>query len=385
MVLLAKSTNFIIGPLAIVFGYIMEALFLFTSKLGVTIIGLSIILFTLITKLLLMPLTIKQQRFSRLSSLMNPELQELMRKYQGKTDTESMLRMREEQKLIYEKYGTSQSAGCIQLLIQMPIIFALYSVIRNIPSYVPAVNKYFTNITDGNQGLFKNLNHITEYSSSGKSVSKAVSSLTNAKTTEALIDKLNSFGTSEWNELCKIYSGDIGANIKTNSDSILEINRFFGINLADKPQILSISVLIPILAAVTQWLSVKISQAAVQKRQQGKFKEPEINNSMAVMNGVMPVISAIFCLTFPAGIGLYWIAQSVFTIFIQLGVNKYFDSQDINDIIAKNQKKMEEKRERQGLPPKSSLSQSNSSSTAGRSDSSLASKARIANKYKGDK
>ncbi len=385
MVLLAKSTNFIIGPLAIVFGYIMEALFLFTSKLGVTNIGLSIILFTLITKLLLMPLTIKQQRFSRLSSLMNPELQELMRKYQGKTDTESMLRMREEQKLIYEKYGTSQSAGCIQLLIQMPIIFALYSVIRNIPSYVPAVNKYFTNITDGDQGLFKHLNHITEYSSSGKSVSKAVSSLTNAKTTEALIDKLNSFGTSEWNELCKIYSGDIGANIKTNSDSILEINRFFGINLADKPQILSISVLIPILAAVTQWLSVKISQAAVQKRQQGKFKEPEINNSMAVMNGVMPVISAIFCLTFPAGIGLYWIAQSVFTIFIQLGVNKYFDSQDINDIIAKNQKKMEEKRERQGLPPKSSLSQSNSSSTAGRSDSSLASKARIANKYKGDK
>jgi YidC/Oxa1 family membrane protein insertase len=267
----------------------------------------------------------------------------------------------------------------------MPIIFALYSVIRNIPSYVPAVNKYFTNITDGDQGLFNNLSHITEYSSSGKSVSKAVSSLTNAKTTEALIDKLNSFGTSEWNELCKIYSGDIGANIKTNSDSILEINRFFGINLADKPQILSISVLIPILAAVTQWLSVKISQAAVQKRQQGKFKEPEINNSMAVMNGVMPVISAIFCLTFPAGIGLYWIAQSVFTIFIQLGVNKYFDSQDINDIIAKNQKKMEEKRERQGLPPKSSLSQSNSSSTAGRSDSSLASKARIANKYKGDK
>ncbi len=385
MVLLAKSTNFIIGPLAIVFGYIMEALFLFTSKLGVTNIGLSIILFTLITKLLLMPLTIKQQRFSRLSSLMNPELQELMRKYQGKTDTESMLRMREEQKLIYEKYGTSQSAGCIQLLIQMPIIFALYSVIRNIPSYVPAVNKYFTNITDGDQGLFNNLTHITEYSSSGKSVSKAVSSLTNAKTTEALIDKLNSFGTSEWNELCKIYSGDIGANIKTNSDSILEINRFFGINLADKPQILSISVLIPILAAVTQWLSVKISQAAVQKRQQGKFKEPEINNSMAVMNGVMPVISAIFCLTFPAGIGLYWIAQSVFTIFIQLGVNKYFDSQDINDIIAKNQKKMEEKRERQGLPPRSSLSQSNSSSTAGRSDSSLASKARIANKYKGDK
>ncbi len=385
MVLLAKSTNFIIGPLAIVFGYIMEALFLFTSKLGVTNIGLSIILFTLITKLLLMPLTIKQQRFSRLSSLMNPELQELMRKYQGKTDTESMLRMREEQKLIYEKYGTSQSAGCIQLLIQMPIIFALYSVIRNIPSYVPAVNKYFTNITDGDQGLFKNLSHITEYSSSGKSVSKAVSSLTKAENTEALIDKLNSFGTSEWNELCKIYSGDLGANIKTNSDSILEINRFFGINLADKPQILSISVLIPILAAVTQWLSVKISQAAVQKRQQGKFKEPEINNSMAVMNGVMPVISAIFCLTFPAGIGLYWIAQSVFTIFIQLGVNKYFDSQDINDIIAKNQKKMEEKRERQGLPPKSSLSQSNSSSTAGRSDSSLASKARIANKYKGDK
>mgnify|MGYP006068572455 FL=1 len=85
--LLTKSTTFIIGPVANLLGYIMDAIFNFcNSILSIPNIGLCIILFTVVVYLLLMPLTIKQQKFSKLSSKMNPELQAINKKYKDKRD-----------------------------------------------------------------------------------------------------------------------------------------------------------------------------------------------------------------------------------------------------------------------------------------------------------
>lgn len=360
MLFLAKSDTFLIKEIANIFGFIMECLFKFTAMLGIQNVGLCIILFTLVTKLLMMPLTIKQQKFARMSTLMNPELQALMNKYKGKTDQDSMIKMRQEQKEIYEKYGTSQSAGCLQLLIQFPIIFALYDIIRNIPFYVKSIGIYFENIIldKSSNGLMANLDKVAEYVEKTEKASSSMASLANAKNSNAIMDILNNFGTKQWNELESIFAEsnvELANTIAENSDKILEMNEFFGISLADKPEIMSIAVLIPIISGFSQWLSLKISQTRQEKKQSGKVKEPE-NNMMQSMNTMMPIMSAIFCLTFPAGIGIYWISQSVFQIFIQLGVNWYFDRQDINDIIAKNIEKANKKREKQGLPPKKNIS-----------------------------
>ena len=70
---------------------------------------------------------------------MNPELQAIQKKYKNKRDQESMLKMQEEMKMVYDKYGTSQMGGCLQLLIQFPILLALWKVIQNIPAYVGGV------------------------------------------------------------------------------------------------------------------------------------------------------------------------------------------------------------------------------------------------------
>ena len=147
-ILLTQNTGRILGPVAKLLGYIMEGIFYVIDKIGIPNIGLAIILFTIVIYLLLMPLTIKQQKFSKLSAKMNPELQEIQKKYKGKQDNDSMMAMNMETKAVYAKYGVSPSGSCVQLLIQMPILLALYRVIGNIPAYVGKVKDAFFPLVD---------------------------------------------------------------------------------------------------------------------------------------------------------------------------------------------------------------------------------------------
>ena len=120
---LTRSTTPIIGQVAYVLGLVMDFLFCFTSRFGITNIGLSIILFTIIIYLLMWPLSVKQQKSSRLMSVMQPELQAIQKKYKGKTDQVSVMRMQAETKAVYSKYGTSMTGSCGTMLIQLPILF----------------------------------------------------------------------------------------------------------------------------------------------------------------------------------------------------------------------------------------------------------------------
>ncbi len=94
----------------------------------------------------MLPLTIKQQKFSKFSAKMNPELKAIQKKYANKKDEMSMLAMNEETKAVYAKYGVSPTGSCLQLLIQMPILFALYQVIMRVPAYVDGVKNVFTEL-----------------------------------------------------------------------------------------------------------------------------------------------------------------------------------------------------------------------------------------------
>lgn len=141
--LVLTKTGGVFGPIAEVLGWIMEALFAFTEIFGIVNIGLCIILFTLVTKLILFPLTLKQQKSSKIMAVMQPEIQAIQKKYKDKKDNESMMKMNVETREVYEKYGTSMTGGCLPLLIQLPIMLALYQVIYKIPAYVHSVRQYF--------------------------------------------------------------------------------------------------------------------------------------------------------------------------------------------------------------------------------------------------
>lgn len=348
----------ILGPIATVLGYIMDVIFKFTSQFGILNVGLCIILFTIVMKMLMLPLTIKQQKSTKLMSIMNPEIQAIQKKYKGKTDNESMQRQNVEIQAVYEKYGTSMTGGCLPLLIQMPILFALYRVVWNIPAYVPSVRVYFDNVVGPlmmQPGYAEKLQGITD-------VMKAagVRSLENFDFTSAdkLVDLLYKFSTAQWAELEALFPSISGV-ITENEATIRSMNNFLGLNIAEAPGWApTVAWIIPVLAAGSQYLSAKLMSG--QQKSQADSDNP-MAQSMQSMLITMPLFSAFICITMPAGLGIYWIATSVVQIIQQLFVNAYMEKVDIDEMVRKNVEKMNEKRAKKGLPP-SKISQNASGS-----------------------
>ncbi len=338
----------ILGPIATVLGYVMDILFRFTSSFGVFNVGLCIILFTIVMKTLMIPLTIKQQKTTKLMSVMNPEIQAIQKKYKGKSDQESMQRQNVEIQAVYEKYGTSMTGGCLPLLIQMPILLALYRVIYNIPAYVPSVRVYFDNVVIplmGQADYAQKLQEITNIATAcGGKLDKF--DFTNAN---RLVDMLYKFSTSQWGELQALFPA-ISDVIGQNAAVVERMNTFLGLNMAEAPGwVPSFAWIIPVLAAVSQWFSTKL-MSGNQPSTSADAENP-MAQSMKTMTTTMPLFSAFICITMPAGLGIYWIATSVVTIIQQLIVNAYMDKVNIDDMIAKNLEKVNKKRAKQGLPP----------------------------------
>ena len=359
---LTKTGGMILGPVSQILGWIMDLLFRFTSSMGILNIGLCIILFTLVVKVLMFPLTIKQQKSSKLMSVMQPELQAVQNKYKGKTDNESMMKMNVETKAVYEKYGTSMTGGCLQLLIQMPILLALYRVIYNIPAYVSSVKTYFMQVVyaitntaaaaDLKEGAGAALLQFAEENNVPLVGVTKIGDLTGVAG-EALgnkmVDILYKLNPEQWGELGKRFP-DAATVISENSVAIEKMNEFLGINLATNPwqgMTPNAAWLIPILAGLSQWFSAKLMMSNQPQQDENSTSA----QMMKQMNVMMPMMSVFFCFTFPAAIGIYWVASSVFQIIQQLIVNAYLNKVDMDEMIKKNLEKANAKRAKKGLPP----------------------------------
>lgn len=351
------------GPIGDILGWIMDLLFRFTSMFGIVNIGLCIILFTLVTKLLMIPLTIKQQKSSKLMAVMQPELTAIQKKYKGKEgDQKAMMMMQMETKAVYEKYGTSMTGGCLPMLIQLPIIFALYRVIYNIPAYVHSVRGYYEMVIANLPAGFQSNQTFMELASSSKMLSGADFTDLNK-----VIDLLYTFTGKQWDVLVNAFP-QVGQAVTESGDSVVSaierMQTFFGLNIAYTPMqvignffshvdgttvfALIAALAIPLLAGASQWYSSKLMMATTQSPQ---GDENPGANMMKSMNVMMPLMSVFFCFTFATGIGLYWVAQSVFTIIQQVGINSYLKKVDIDDLVQKNVEKTNKKRAKRGLPP----------------------------------
>ena len=362
-IVLTKTGGMILGPVAHILGWVMDALFRVNSSIGIFNIGVCIILFTLVVKLLMFPLTIKQQKSSKLMAVMQPEIQAIQNKYKDKKDNDSMMKMNVETKAVYEKYGTSMTGGCLQLLIQMPILFALYRVIYNIPAYVSSVKAFYLNVVYAISGV-NSPSGLTEGAASGllqfasdHNISltgmNAIGDLTGVAgeaLSNKMVDILYKLNPAQWSELGNTYK-NASAVISENAAVIEKMNTFLGINLATNPwqgfSAPSPAWLIPIAAGLSQWYSTKL-MTANQKNQNAEAPGAEM---MKQMNIMMPLMSVFFCFTFPSAIGIYWVSSSVFQIIQQVAVNRHLDRVDIDEMIRKNMEKANEKRAKKGLPP----------------------------------
>lgn len=338
--------NAIIEPIASLLGKVLDVLFVGINAIGLGNIAIAIILFTLLVKLLMLPLTAKQSKMMKLNSIIGPEVRAIQNKYKDKKgDQNAMLKMQEETKAVYAKYGTSQMGGCVQMLIQFPILLALYRVFQRIPMYVTSLKALFINILgDGGIGIMSAADYSDFMSNTFNTGTLAKIDWSNVN--DAVV-AMNSFTTEQWN-LLKEHFTSYASVIADNQAKITEMNTFIGINVSQVPTLaLNIAILIPILSGVTQYISVRVSQ--------GKSNQDDSDNpaaaSMKMMNIFMPIMSAFIAFSVPAGLGLYWIATAVIQTIIQICINRYYDKLGVDEIVRRNVEQRNKKRAKKGLPP----------------------------------
>ncbi len=356
--LLSKSSMPLIKYIAQLLGWLMNGIYFVLYKIGIPNIGLCIIFFTIIIYLFLTPVQIKQQKSSKVMNAIQPELQKLQKKYQGKKDAASQQKMQEETMALYSKYGVSPTGSCLPLLIQMPILFGLYQVILYIPGYVSRVANIFNSLAvkissvDGYQKI------ITDFVANNKI-------RVNGKgdyTVNRIIDMMYVMKPSQWVKLEGIKQF---ASFKDQMGSVAaqsaRINNFLGINISETPWdaiksgfsniaggtataaiigALIAGILVPVLAWFTQWLNMKLMP------QQSTDSDNAMARQMNSMNMIMPIFSAVICVTFSMGIGIYWIAGAVIRAIQQVIINRSIGAVDVEEMIEKQAVKAEKKKEK---------------------------------------
>ena len=250
-----------------------------------------------------------------------------------------------------KKYGTSMSGGCLPLLIQMPILFALYPVIQNIPTYVRGVREVYMPVveqimaTDGFQSIMEKIGEASPILMNPNSYDYSQAS--------TLVNVLYKFQDATWGKLLDQMPGitDIAHN---TMEQVTHLNSFLGINIGEQPLTMLtqafhdfsitgmiLAIIIPVMAGLTQFISVKLQP---QPASSGNDKDNPMMNSMKTMTYTMPLISVVFGFTLPAGLGLYWVTSALFQCLQQVIINKYMDSVDINILVAKNKEKAAKKK-----------------------------------------
>ena len=341
---LTQSGGFIIKPISRLLGAILSLLYRGLNAIGVESIGIAIILFTLIVRLIIFPLMYKQNRSSKIMSMIQPEIKKATKKYKGKTDQQSMMEVQRITKEIQSKYGVSMTSGCLTSLIQLPIFLALYRVIQNIPAYVPKVYDMYKPIAiaiQGDSAAQKALEAVT--ADGGQQLTTAMKSI-NYENMNTIIDVLANFPRTLWDTFAAKL-GNSGAVVDAmtangNVDNIKQIYNFFGLDLTAVPHFaLTAAIIIPVLSLIFQFLSMKVTpmQGSDDPTQQATM------GTMKTMMYVMPIFSFFVCVNVPCGVGLYWAMGSFISFITTVCMNAYFKRCDMDKILEKSMAKAAKK------------------------------------------
>lgn len=250
--------------------------------------ALALLLYALVFKILFLPFSIKQQKNQIALAKLTPKIELIKAKYRGRTDQVTMRKQQEEIMELQRKEGYSPLSGCLPMLLQLPIIIFLYNVIRKPLSYIArlgedVITTLYSTVNAGQTAAFKDIDQIL------------------------LIGNINKF-TAE---------NGAGAIEAAGLSDLSVLPRFdlWGLNLADKPYFWSWLLLIPVLAAAFQWLTMfvsrKVSGNANQLAMAGSEQDKQAQMSLRIMDLVMPLMTLFITFGFSSMMGLYWIFQSV--------------------------------------------------------------------------
>lgn len=364
-----------LGPIAKVLGWIMSGIYDIIYNLSggaIDSVPLAIIIMTLLIYMCLLPLTIKQQKFSKLSQKMQPEIQAIQAKYKNRKDQESIMAMNQESQMVYEKYGISPTGTCLPMLIQTPILLALYRVFYNIPAYIGNIKSSYTTLVDGIEStsgfadklasLMEGFNTVTSSGLNATNVVEKITEAGSAAQSDYIIDILYKLPSDAWNSTAEGVKTlveqfpNLQEAITSTLDRMNHFNYFFGLNISDTPfsiiktnagshwGLVILAALIPIVSYLTQVLNIKLMPTATSGDQNDAMAR-----QMKSMNTIMPLFSLFLCFTVPVGLGIYWVASALVRAVQQFFINRHIQNIDLDDLIEKNKEKAKKKREKLGI------------------------------------
>ena len=393
--ILTQNTGIIMGPVTKLLGLLFNAIYTLFNGMGIESIALSIVVFTVIIRLLLFPFNLKTTRSSKIQQFLRPEFNKITKKYKGKKDQESMLAQQQETRELQEKYGIKMTQGCITSLIQFAVFIGLYNVIQNIPAYVPKVKalyepiaqaimktdngyKLMSDFIDGNK-IPRLTTKLVEFATSTDAASgKGLESLNSVidvlyRCNESLLDKVASTFSS---------NPEVANLIAQNSDQINRVNHFiFGINLSEAPGLkLTPALIIPIASFICQLLSMIV----MPMNETGDPQQDAQMKSMRRSMYFMPVMSFIITVSAPAGLGIYWAVSAFVGFLITVFTNLYYDHIDMEKLVEKQKAKAAKEIARRKASGKKTLGQRMTEAAMGQTSdesSSSTSKNKSLNKY----
>ena len=366
-ILLTPYDGAILGPIAKLLGWIMDLIYVFMyNTFGIENVGWSIIILTILIYTLMFPMTYKQQKFTKLQQKMQPELKAIQDKYKNKKDEASVMAMNNETQMIYDKYGVNPMGSCLQMIVQMPIWFALYRVFYNIPAYITSIKDKFVAVADEivsvdgfadimakiQTDLKINVGHTTDFIVSETNTIEQVKNYVIDVVSK--VPNLADLNTSEYFGSLDSITSIVNAGI----EEFNQFNIFLGMNISDTPwNIIQnsfssknyLAMILPVAIPVSYYfinkISLKLSTASTGK----KDANDPMAQQMESMNKTMPIMMVFFCFITPVGLGIYWIVSAAYRSLQQFLLNKHFDKIDYNVIIEKNKEKAKKKQEKRGV------------------------------------
>ena len=266
--------------------------------------GVALILFTLVIKLIMLPFQMKSKKSMMRMSRVSGQMQDIQKRYAN-----NQVKLQEEMQKIYEEEGVNPMSGCLWGFLPLPILMALYSIIRQPITHFMMLSK------DVLQSVVQTV------ADAGVDLTNIVM-MDKATGVPALKDGLYQMASYGQINLVKTVQ-ELGL---PTPDGWFNVNyKFIGMDLAETPWMLVKNftftwavigvILIPILAGLSQFVLSKITMNSQPQANAG-------GNSMKSMMYTMPLFSVYIAFIMPAALGVYWIAQSVFSLIQELALNK---------------------------------------------------------------
>ena len=313
-----RNPGVIVGPIAKVMGIFYNWLFnIIYGATQTNALGITIIFFTLIVKIILTPLIVKQQKSTFAMQRLQPEMNKIKKKYENKKDAESQQRMAYEMQKLQKDNNISMFGGCLPLLIQLPILYALFYIFQQAYMYVDVVSQNYDSIanvvlsmpTDLRMDVFADIasKHIS---------SKMTLDLSVADDIKALIGQITQ---AEWSTILTNAS-DYASSLQPLLTEKTGIEYFLGISVVENPGLNFPEIIVPIASAASTFLSSKI----MMSKNTASMDDNPAMQSMKMMNYIMPIMMGVMAISLPAGLGIYWTVSNIFQTAQTVLINKYF-------------------------------------------------------------